>query len=436
MRGQVFEIEKLEKADKKYTHKHRVAKDHTPCVAHDYHALRSMDDDPGVCTLMTSADDVQAPGRPRTLVDRQQLEYLRSLSFTWSEISTILGASIKTLQRRAKEWNILTFNNITSDDLDAMLREILLEFPGAGEVMLNGHLRSKGVHVQRAKLRDSIHRIRGCQTLHPRIHRRSYSVPGPNYLWHLDGNHKLIRYKLVIHAAIDGFSRLITFIKCADNNRAETVLDEFIHATQEYGIPSRIRTDLGGENFGVWRYMTHVRGEGRQSYIAGSSVHNARIERLWRDVRTCVVSTFTEIFAALEDNGVLDVDNNTDLFCLHFIFIPRINQVLKSFQEAWNNHGLSTECNWSPLQLFTAFSCNPLFDGPDVDTDNYGVGSDTDSDEDMETEAVVVPAVNPPICDYDLQVLQVTIDPLQDSDSYGTDMYLELIHFVNNAIND
>ena len=26
------------------------------------------------------------------------------------------------------------------------------------------------------------------------IHRRVYQVAGPNALWHIDGNHKLIRY--------------------------------------------------------------------------------------------------------------------------------------------------------------------------------------------------------------------------------------------------
>ncbi|KAK5861621.1 hypothetical protein PBY51_023003 [Eleginops maclovinus] len=32
-----------------------------------------------------------------------------------------------------------------------------------------------------------------------RLHRRAYQVAGPNSLWHLDGNHKLIRWRIVIH---------------------------------------------------------------------------------------------------------------------------------------------------------------------------------------------------------------------------------------------
>ena len=43
------------------------------------------------------------------------------------------------------------------------------------------------------RLRDSLTRLRGSTNigLNPSIFRRSYSVPGPNFLWHLDGNHKL-----------------------------------------------------------------------------------------------------------------------------------------------------------------------------------------------------------------------------------------------------
>ena len=46
-----------------------------------------------------------------------------------------------------------------------------------------------------------------------RLYRRVYSVPGSNYLWHIDGNHKMICYRLVVHGGIDGFSRLITYLK-------------------------------------------------------------------------------------------------------------------------------------------------------------------------------------------------------------------------------
>ena len=374
-------------------------------------------------------------GRIRLDVDRSKVEFLRSLSFTWSEVSTILGVSIKTLQRRANDWNLLSYTDISMDYLDTIVQDILLQFPLCGEVMLlNEHLKSRGIRVQRYKLRNSIHSIRGHRNIQPCIRRRSYNVPGPNYLWHADGNHKLIRYKLVIHAAVDGFSRLITYLNCANNNRAETVLSQFMNATLEFGVPSRIRTDRGSENVGIWRYMEFVRGEGRASYIAGSSVHNSRIERLWRDIRIGVTLKFSTIFQTLEDAGVLCVDNETDLFCLHYIFIPRINEALKSFQQAWNSHGLSTECNWSPMQLFTAYSYgNPLFDDANIDIQRYGVDEEEDSNEhysETQSEGVVVPSISCPLSTEGNQILESLINPLQHSDSYGADLYVNTVHLV------
>ena len=83
---------------------------------------------------------------------------------------------------------------------------------------------------------------------------------------------------------IDGYSRVITFLSCSTNNRADTVLRKFLGASQEFGFPSRVRSDHGGENYDVEQFMLIFCGLGRISHITGSSTRNQRIERLWRDV--------------------------------------------------------------------------------------------------------------------------------------------------------
>ena len=90
----------------------------------------------------------------------------------------------------------------------------------------------------------------------------------------------MINWGFVIHGGIDGYSRYIVYLLCSTNNRKETVLNLFEQALQESGVPSRIRTDKGGENVMVWEKMIELRGPNIGSYIAGSSVHNQRIERL------------------------------------------------------------------------------------------------------------------------------------------------------------
>ena len=75
------------------------------------------------------------------------------------------------------------------------------------------------------------------------IRRRTYSAPGPNALWHIDGHLSLIRWRMVINGAIDVYSGLITYMRCNTNNRASTVLTMFLSATARYGILSRVRSE-------------------------------------------------------------------------------------------------------------------------------------------------------------------------------------------------
>ncbi len=53
---------------------------------------------------------------------------------------------------------------------------------------------------------------------------------------------------VVVHGAIDGNTRTITFIDVTSNNLAQTVFTSFMRVVAEYGAPSRIRCDGGGEN--------------------------------------------------------------------------------------------------------------------------------------------------------------------------------------------
>ena len=131
------------------------------------------------------------PGRPRFDVTQAQLEYLRSLSFSWTEISSLLGVSRMTIFRRRREFGMLDDPETTLDDnqLRTVLAHVRREHPYLGERMVIGHLRGMGYKVSREKVREA---IRATDPINTALRwggrltaRRPYSVPAPNSLWHI-----------------------------------------------------------------------------------------------------------------------------------------------------------------------------------------------------------------------------------------------------------
>ena len=65
---------------------------------------------------------------------------------------------------------------------------------------------------------------------------------GPNAVCHIDGNHKVIKWRSVIHGGIDGFSRVVMYL------RQSSCFSLFYNV---FGLSSNIRQILVGM---MWRF--------------------------------------------------------------------------------------------------------------------------------------------------------------------------------------
>jgi hypothetical protein len=189
-------------------------------------------------------------GRPSLWLPSETLSYCESLRLPWSEVARSFGISTRTLLRRRHEYGMAVgqsrFDEISDADLDRIIVDCLQTTPNAGETYIRGSLADRGLQIQRDRVRGSLRRVDPIGRSVRRIRtilRSRYSVAGPNSLWyvqfivctlsskviiqdvfrHIDGNHKLLRWRFVIHGCVDGFSRYIVYLDVSSNNRSSTV---------------------------------------------------------------------------------------------------------------------------------------------------------------------------------------------------------------------
>jgi hypothetical protein len=145
-------------------------------------------------------------GRPRIIVPQEQLEFLVGLGFSTVNMASLLGVSQSTIKRHLSDFGIpirCSYTEMTDNELDGVILSVLQDFPNTGYKRMTGFLRSRGIRVQQLRIRESTRRVDPAgvllRSLEMRItQRRRYQVPGPLALWHIDGNHKLIRYLIFV----------------------------------------------------------------------------------------------------------------------------------------------------------------------------------------------------------------------------------------------
>lgn len=246
-----------------------------------------------------------------------------------------------------------------------------------------------------------------------------------------------MRWRVITHGGIDGYSRLIVYLKCTSNIKSTTVYQSFLEAVRKYHLPSRVRSDQGGENVLVAQHMVENRGDSRNSMIVGSSVHNQRIERLWRDMHKSVTSLFYKLFYYMEQNDLLNPLDEKHFLALHYVYIPRINKALTNFVNGWNHHPIRTAHNKSPHMLFSGgmlllqhsrLVALDFFQNTDFD---YGIDNDGPVPSIENESVLLVPESSYRLCDAASVLLQQTVDPLGPSDDYGINLYEQTLHFLD-----
>ena len=94
-----------------------------------------------------------------------------------------------TLQRRVKEWRIETFSTIPGMEITQGSCAVFLM---QEKVFLEVTWKHR---IKRSRLRLSVQRVTGAQlNPHSPIARKTYCILGPNYLWYVNGNHKMIKW--------------------------------------------------------------------------------------------------------------------------------------------------------------------------------------------------------------------------------------------------
>ena len=131
---------------------------------------------------------------------------------------------------------------------------------------------------------------------------------------------------------------------------------------------------------------------------------------------------------ALEEGVYLHTNNVTEMFLLHYVFLPRINFALDEFCSASNLRPVRTEHNWSPNRMWANGMINRHYTGPTSNEPTPSnmeyYGNDPEGPTPLEEHgSVVVDDIFNPLDENVFEEFGHLVNPLAESESFGIDIY-------------
>jgi hypothetical protein len=140
------------------------------------------------------AEKRRGRGRPRLNVNKDFMATATQIRGP-KGISKSLGISVSTVRRRMDEYGLQNPQTIrrrpSDDELLSWTAQLLRERPGIGYRMARQELITHhNLQVSQQRMLWALQTVDPeRQQRRPRLTRRKYSVPGPMFLWHHDGQH-------------------------------------------------------------------------------------------------------------------------------------------------------------------------------------------------------------------------------------------------------
>ena len=192
-----------------------------------------------------------------------------------------------------------------------------------------------------------------------KLKRRLYKVPGPNFIWHVDGYDKLKPFGFAIHGCVDRFSRKIIWLQLGTtNNKPEVIYFYYLKAIQKFQvIPTLVRSDHGTENCII------------ESVHQALRWHHKRIESAWGRMRRHSINYWINFFKSMVHSNDFDRADVMTLECLRYCFGPLIQYDLDLTRQEWNRHSIRKQ----KIGNIQSGKSNFLYYEPTTNsTENYG----------------------------------------------------------------